>query len=178
MGFSEASVLLKVALFILPLALILQIVGLATPNWSSVSGSRSGITVTANVGLWKACSSISNTGSECVTYPDVLDWMKSSRAFAIIGMLGVAAAAILEALCTIVLNKASHKMAYILATVTAFIGAAAIILSVIIWGVNNDELGTTADGSPYDLSWSLFISIVGGVLSGIGGVLVTIDLCQ
>ncbi|XP_060066731.1 uncharacterized protein LOC132547015 [Ylistrum balloti] len=172
MGFSESSVLLKIALVVLPLALILHIVGLATPHWSSHSVTEQGITIGAVVGLWKGCLS-ENGASQCTSYDDVPGWLNGCRAFGIIGVLAVAAAAILEALCTIALSKDTHKIAFILSTITAFVGAGSIILCAIIWAAKASDLSSTGD-----LAWSFGLSIAGGVLAGLGGLLVSINLCQ
>ncbi|XP_060066766.1 uncharacterized protein LOC132547035 [Ylistrum balloti] len=172
MGFSESSVLLKIALVVLPLALILHIAGLATPNWSSASASANGQSVSSTAGLWKAC--LEGGGEKlCESYETVLDWIKACQAFGIIGVLAVAAAAILEVLCTVVFSKDTHKVAYILAAMTAFSGAGCIIVTAIIWAAKASEIS-----SLLDLSWSFGLSIAGGVLAGIGGVLGAIDLCQ
>ncbi|OWF56761.1 uncharacterized protein LOC110459277 [Mizuhopecten yessoensis] len=173
MGFSDSSALLKIALILLPLALILHIVGIATPNWSSYSASSGAVSTSLSYGLWKLCVEV-NGVSECANYPNVQDWVKACQAFGIIGVLAVAGAAILEVLCTIVLSKATHKVAFIAAAITAFVGAASIILSAIIWSAKVTEFGNTE----LDLSWSFGLSITGGVLAGIGGILVALDLCQ
>ncbi|XP_033751725.1 uncharacterized protein LOC117335677 [Pecten maximus] len=177
MGFSDSSVLLKIALVILPLALILHIVGLATPSWSAISVSVAGVSASQSIGLWSTCGTTAGN-TECVSFDDVpnlevSDWLKACRAFGIIGVLAVAAAAILAVLCTVALSKDSHKIAYILATVIAFVGAAACILSCIIWAGKVDDLI-----AGLDLSYSFALSIVAGVLAGIGGILEAIDLCK
>ncbi|XP_033751726.1 claudin-18-like [Pecten maximus] len=172
MGCSDSSVLLKIAFVILPLALVLQIAGLATPSWSSITASIKGVSASQSIGLWATCATEAGK-SQCVSYTDVEDWLKVCRAFAIIGMLAVAAAAILEVLCTVALSKDSHKIAYILATIIAFVGAGACILACIIWAA---KVGDVLSG--LDLSYSFALSIVAGGLSGIGGILVAIDLCK
>ncbi|XP_069133574.1 claudin-4-like [Argopecten irradians] len=176
MGCTEASVFLKIALVIFPIALILQIVGLATPNWSSVSATISGQTITQSNGLWAVCAS-SNGEKQCQNYDIVEDWVVACRAFAIIGMATVAAAAILEVLCTVALSKSSHKIAYILDVIIAFLGAGAVILACIIWAAKISDSGASA-GLSLELSYSFGLSIAAGLLSGIGGILATIDLCK
>jgi len=60
MGFAESSVFLKVCLVVFPLSVILQSVGIATPNW--LSAEEHGIIL--RIGLWKACQE-----SICVDIP-------------------------------------------------------------------------------------------------------------
>ncbi|OWF56759.1 uncharacterized protein LOC110459122 [Mizuhopecten yessoensis] len=172
MGFSDSSILLKIALVILGLASILQIVGLATPNWSSALTPAGDASISSSFGLWKFCFSALGK-SDCDSYPDAEDWLKICRAFAVIGVLAVIGATVLEVLCTLALSKATHKIVFILATLAAFVGAASIILAAIIWGAKTSDLGTGIT-----LDWSFALSILAGVLAGIGGLLVALDICK
>ncbi|OWF56760.1 uncharacterized protein C16orf52 homolog [Mizuhopecten yessoensis] len=173
MGFSDSSSLLKTALAVFPLALILHIVGLATPSWATNSGSSGGISFRVTAGLWKQCNTVHGE-TECIIYPQPEDWQKACQAFGIIGVLAVSAAAILEGLCTVLLTKSKHKIFFIATTLLAFLGAGSIILTAIIWAAKIFELQLT----DLVLSWSFGLSIAGAVLSGVGGILMAIDLCQ
>jgi len=51
MGVADASIFVKACLVVLPIALLLQIIGIATNYWTTKEVS----TLTINVGLWKSC---------------------------------------------------------------------------------------------------------------------------
>ncbi|XP_060082660.1 uncharacterized protein LOC132561957, partial [Ylistrum balloti] len=107
-------------------------------------------------------------------------WFKVCRATIIVGAVVVANAAVLELLCTVVLSKASHKIVFILTTLAAFFGAACILSMAILWAykIRHGFLTGDVDELVLNLSWSFGLSIAGGLLAGIGGLLVAIDFCR
>lgn len=56
MGFSEAPLLQKIALVLYPLSSLLEIIGIASPYWVSVSETIQSQSIKFNLGIWKACS--------------------------------------------------------------------------------------------------------------------------
>ena len=63
MGISDAGILSKIVLAVLPLGILLTIIGLATPNWTKASHGDS------HAGLWAGCSA-----SKCETLDFLPGW--------------------------------------------------------------------------------------------------------
>lgn len=86
MGFTMPHVLILVGAAVTALALLLQIVGFATPAWitgtSIIRIQSSTITVDFNSGLWSFCN-----GDKCQDFDLSVDWLKAVRAFGVLGIL-------------------------------------------------------------------------------------------
>lgn len=53
------------------LALILDIVGVASSDWFHWSVTIGGLTATIKFGLWKCCTEVPGIGSECLSLEDL-----------------------------------------------------------------------------------------------------------
>lgn len=66
MGFSEATIFLKVGFILLIVAFILQLLGIALPYWYSIDSNGA----SAYGGLWKGCSEVANIKA-CASWKNV-----------------------------------------------------------------------------------------------------------
>ncbi|KAK7463930.1 hypothetical protein BaRGS_00038067, partial [Batillaria attramentaria] len=99
MGFKMPHIAVIVGLVCIGVALIFQIVGLATTGWTSQTGGVGQLDV--ETGLWSYCR----------------DWMEAVRAFAIIGLLVIVGSLVVGILICFMDNKMLPMIAAILAFV-------------------------------------------------------------
>ncbi|CAL1546898.1 unnamed protein product [Lymnaea stagnalis] len=168
------SVLALVSMFIIGVGVLLHIVGLATPEWSALhEGGASG-----SFGLWKICSDDNVKGQICMeysseqNYPEEFnDSVKACDAFAILGMvasfLGLALAAISVILP--IVGKPKNAMLPVISLAGCGASFVFILIAIIVWGakVHADYL----EKLTLKIGYSFILSIIGGILIGVGGVL-------
>jgi hypothetical protein len=152
------SIVFLSGLAVLGIALLLHIIGVATPEW--VVGI-SNLNQRWNQGLWKIC-----VESVCDTIPEyaVLGKLKVVRAFAIIAvLLGATAGALLSINVLFSLKgNPPHRLLAIGSLAASFAALVSIIISVAVWG----SLVKLGGGITFGYSFAL--CIVGGILMTIG----------
>ncbi|KAK7091151.1 hypothetical protein V1264_008877 [Littorina saxatilis] len=149
MGFTMPAVPAIVAIGCAGLGLLLQIVGVATDEWSLIDA----IFVTVKIGLWTWCSDAG------VTCGDTPHYLLACRAFGIIGVLLLAGCALLGVLMCF-RDHAQTKFSLV-AGVCGF--AAGLSICV--------EFAVYADQSPWTTYGnSFYLTIVACVLAVVAGV--------
>ncbi|XP_012946217.1 uncharacterized protein LOC106013907 [Aplysia californica] len=155
--------LVLVGTAVLGLGVLLHIVGMATPVWSVVKGDSD-----TSFGVFKRCAKV--FGSHvCVSYIVTTAEYKAVQAMTIIGVLfgGVALAVSVLIVVFSLTGKSQHKMMPLLAVGASFGSFFFILLGVIIWGA-----AIHADNSSLlDIGYSFILSIVGGILVAVGGII-------
>ncbi|CAL1539313.1 unnamed protein product [Lymnaea stagnalis] len=162
------SVPALVAVCTIGVGVLLHLIGLASPEWSALHVNGQSV----SYGLWKACLS----GIEiCGDYPfDTLpdEWKSSLRAceaFAILGMLasflGLAMAAI--SVLFPMMGKPKNAMFPVISLAGCMAAFICILIAIIVWGakVHADYL------SKLDIGYSFILSIIGGIMIVVGGLL-------
>ncbi|KAL8623351.1 hypothetical protein ACOMHN_054935 [Nucella lapillus] len=155
MGFTMPHIFILVGAAIVGLALLLQIIGFATPIWATrmVQGD------TLELGLWGACRK-----GYCQSYAAVADSLEAVRAFgilAILALVGSLACAVLT--CFMAGKKIIPLVAFICAVVAAF----CILIEFAVFA------GEAGSNVTYGYSFGLTIvawllSIAGAVLLFLG----------
>lgn len=174
MGFSDAKLVQKIALFLFPLSCLLEVIGLASPYWISVSETIQGQTLSLNFGIWKSCAL-----SMCGDITNAPGWLNGVRALEILGMLAVIVASVFTALSIFMSSESMQRMGKIIAVILGFVAAVFILIGVIIFTAKLTDLDTS--GGIIDLihylSWAFGMCIAAAILSGIGGILSILALC-
>ncbi|XP_076456926.1 uncharacterized protein LOC143291141 [Babylonia areolata] len=162
MGFAMPHMIILIAGGAVGLALILQIVGAATPGWATkeVSTRVHGIVVTidASIGLWKSCQ-----GDVCATISfgravDLPAWFNACRAFSILGILVMAASLACTALICFLSDKA--KMFALVAMAAAAAGAGCTLIEFAVFAGENPWTSSL----DFDLGYSFGLTIVACLL--------------
>ncbi|CAL1548172.1 unnamed protein product [Lymnaea stagnalis] len=145
-----------VGVAILGAGAVLNVVGVATPEWV--------VSPTSHQGLWKWCQQ-----GTCYDIPEnsKSDVFKVCETFAILGVIA-SGAAFVSALLYLVLpmlNKSSHKILNVMALLLGFAGAVFIVICLSTWAAKVRPDLTEADT---DLGYSFFLSVAGLCLVAIG----------
>ncbi|XP_076456924.1 uncharacterized protein LOC143291138 [Babylonia areolata] len=149
-----------IATGVMAVAMILQIVGVATPSWVSGKVQQG---ATSSAGLWRICATAQDKEA-CVDWPVVPDWLDASRAFGILSLLLMIAASGLGVFASM---KHDSRGVLLLAAVSGGLGA---LCSLISFGV---FAGEKDDSFPnvFDYDYSFGLCVVAAVLGCIGSVI-------
>ncbi|XP_045209928.1 uncharacterized protein LOC123561540 [Mercenaria mercenaria] len=162
MGFGQSSLFLKIGFILIIVALVIQILGVALPYWYQKEYSSS---VSANGGLFRFCTEISNTKS-CSNIENASDWWQAVQAFEIIGLLILVASLVL---CIIVLFiKNDMKVLKLINWILCFCACGFIIIGIIIYGAE-------ASGVLEEYSGAFAITIIAGIVALVAGVVCLLD---
>lgn len=133
-----------VGLVCIGVALIFQIIGLATTGWLEIKAFDYG------QGLWELCS-----GSDCQTIStgDGLEWLDAVRAFGILGILAIGACLI----AGILVCFSENKILPMIAMIIAFVAAFCIMIEFAVYAGEGGNAG-------YDYGYSFALTIVAFVL--------------
>ncbi|XP_076456529.1 uncharacterized protein LOC143290876 [Babylonia areolata] len=188
MGFVMPHVIILVAGGVVGLALIFQIVGLATPGWTTgeeslsvgnhenggpngIKGDTSlqakypgksgnGIKNTYSGGLWKVC--IGDSCFESSSSPsDDSGWLYACRAFGILGMLAMVASLICAVLICFMSDKA--KMFTLVAAGAAAVGAACCMIEFAVYAGKDPT--HSLPGLDVSLGYSFALTILAFLLA-------------
>lgn len=142
-------------------SMITGIVGTAIPYW--VHGKIQSIPF--HSGLWKTCATALGQ-TQCVSFPFVPDVLKETRGLVIVGLILVAAAAVLG-LFKMITKKDSYTLLRV-AGACAILAGALIIIGSVIYAVRifDSEIYTEVNMSLYA---GFGLAIVAGVLAKVGG---------
>ncbi|XP_060555711.1 uncharacterized protein LOC132716450 [Ruditapes philippinarum] len=174
MAFAAASTLIKIALVLAMIGFLLAVIGFATPYWMSYSGydvHRRHVSV--NSGLWRSCHEGYSYYSRRSTYIEQCykavgpGWFDATKTFVIFGLIAALAALVLFILYVFVPKTSDNKTVFILAMVACFAAAGCIILGIIIYGSKMDNL-----------SWSFALCCIAGIIFGISGILLVVDMLK
>ncbi|CAL1539312.1 unnamed protein product [Lymnaea stagnalis] len=178
------NVLALVAVCIIGVGVLLHIIGLATPEWSTDSGVND---LATTLGLWKLCQT-NSLFDICADYPfkllkhtmfhnpdEIESSIKACEAFAILGMLasflGLAMAALSVAFP--MMGKPKNAMFPVLSLAGCVASFLCILIAISVWGVrvHNKSIYPLALDTTFDIGYSFILSIIGGILIQVGGVL-------
>ncbi|KAK3585000.1 hypothetical protein CHS0354_024912 [Potamilus streckersoni] len=152
-----------VALGCSALALILDIVALALPNWVSSSN--------INYGLWKFCSTISNRENNCMDLTngihgaDLSGFIIATRALTIIGLLLLVAAIAMAVLKIFIIKDKLFLSLGAAASANAAGGLT--LIGVIVFAVKTNESSVNAD----ILGAGFRLAVVAGVIPIVAGIM-------
>ncbi|XP_076456931.1 uncharacterized protein LOC143291143 [Babylonia areolata] len=153
MGFVMPHAIILVAGGVVGLALLFQIVGLATPGWTTWEpflGLPEG-----NEGLWEKCF-----GDNCAKFTgDIPDWFSACRAFGILGVLAMAASLICAVLTCFMSDKA--KMFTLVAAGAAAVGAVCSLIEFAVYAGKDPFLSS----QHISLGYSFALTVVAFVLA-------------
>ncbi|XP_061166568.1 uncharacterized protein LOC133175449 [Saccostrea echinata] len=137
----EGSKVLFIALVILIWASILQLIGLASPYWISDENSidLESSSSPRYAGLWKTCK-CRDTGDFLKNFDISKHQLRFAQAMSILGFSALVFASVLTILKLCFLKHV--KPVLIVASISAFVGAASIIVSIGLFAndVNNKKL--------------------------------------
>ncbi|XP_076456742.1 uncharacterized protein LOC143291042 [Babylonia areolata] len=143
------------------IAMILQIVGVATPSWMS-GEIRQG--VSSRAGLWRICAEAYDV-EECVDWPTVPEWLDATRALGVLALLLMAAS---SGLSVFVLIKPDNRLTVTLATICCGLGAACSVTSFGVFVGKEDEQFPT---EVYSYDYSFGLCVAAAAMGCIGSVL-------
>jgi len=149
MGFNEATLFVKVSVILLPIAFLLDLIGIATSYW--VSWPAYGYNY--HSGLWDFYNEPS--------------WLEATQAFEVLGFIAGLAALVLIILYIFVPATSGKRIVFILTLVMCFAAAGCIILGIVIYGSKSSHL-----------SWSFALCTIAGIIFGVAGVLLLLDFCK
>ncbi|XP_059142028.1 uncharacterized protein LOC131929704 [Physella acuta] len=140
---------------VITVGLLLEIIGVSTEEWSVAS------ILHATLGLRKVC-----LDGECTSYRSRRAVLEVTEAFAILAILGtIATLAIAVAYVTSFIMGTEKKFSLlVLVGVVAFFSLVCAVISVSVYG-------STFHPKNMDLGYSFILTIVGGCLTALGGVL-------
>ncbi|XP_061172620.1 uncharacterized protein LOC133181966 [Saccostrea echinata] len=140
--FGEVSKFFVIGFVLQIIALVIDIVGFASPYWIKGESSIDGIKVEAHGGLWKYCISSDFSGqdvSNCNQVVTNAGWFKAVQAFACLGLICLLIAVVALPI-KLRLDKAS--LLHLSAGLT-FAGAICILISIAVFAAKEKESGAT-----------------------------------
>ncbi|XP_062603490.1 lens fiber membrane intrinsic protein-like [Saccostrea cucullata] len=139
------------------MAIILDVIGLATSYW--FSADKNGVKFYG--GLWKSCLDIpASQVHECKKYDDVPDWLKAVRGFGLIGVL-ISAIALISASLKICLKNRISLL--IIAIILSFMSALCTVVSISVFARKYPNL--VGEGIRKDFNFNFNFSFVFCALS-------------
>ncbi|XP_059142023.1 epithelial membrane protein 1-like [Physella acuta] len=147
-----------IGLVVAGVGLLLEIVGLSTPEWVVNSYHSS------TMGLWEACGL-----GLCVSFTTKSREIEVCEAFAILGMLAAIAAVAVAVIYLVLAAMGKNKK--VIAIIVA-VAAVASLVCVIICVCVFDHYFIPGQGAK--AGYSFILNIIGGILTAIGGVLVAV----
>ncbi|XP_045181192.1 uncharacterized protein LOC123540326 isoform X6 [Mercenaria mercenaria] len=115
-------------------------------------------------GLWKGCE---ETGTLCFR-PAGGSWFEATQAFETLGFIAAIVALVLIVLYIFVPQTSGKRIVFILGMVACFAAAGCIILGIIIYGSKVET----------NLSWSFALCTIAGIIFGVSGILLIVDMLK
>ncbi|KAJ8322217.1 hypothetical protein KUTeg_000688 [Tegillarca granosa] len=160
-GFGSAPTLVKVFFILLIVGILFHIVGFATPYWSDDD-------YYSHNGLWRSCYYRHvYHGQQCFKTNFSASWFEATQAFQVIGLVAAFIGLILVILFIFVTQTSNNRTVYIIGMVAVLVAAGCTILSIIIFGSKVSAL-----------SWSFALAVIGGILYGVAGLLMLINMLK
>ncbi|ESO93569.1 hypothetical protein LOTGIDRAFT_161675 [Lottia gigantea] len=150
MSFSDVSTLTKVSAFFALVALVLDVVSVATPHWQSGSG------------LWQVCETVGSV-TTCTSINGASDKFQTVRAFAVIGVLLGAAA--LGLLVLFICRYTQRRVKVVIISLSGLAALCTLIGFCIYTSIGG--------GGSYE--YSFILNVVSAVLYVIVAVLLAVD---
>lgn len=153
MSFAQAGLFVKVS-FVLALAgFLFHIIGFSSEYWRSVD---LGI-LNFHEGLWTYGNNV-----------QLHSWFEATQAFETLGFIAALAALVLIVLYIFVPQTSGKRIICILSMLACFAAAGCIMLGIIIYGSKVER----------NLSWSFALCCIAGIIFGVSGVLLLIDMVK
>ncbi|KAK7092130.1 transmembrane protein 47-like [Littorina saxatilis] len=150
MGFKMPHITVIIGVVCMGVALLFQIVGVATAGWLTQN--------TVGYGLWSVCDDNGN----CVDYTIIPDWFDAVRTFGILGLLVIIGAVVVGVLIMFMENQ--HLA--LIAAVISFVAAVCLLIEFAVFAGEHEEIF----GSTLDYGYSFALTIVAFLLCLAGGV--------
>lgn len=173
-GYKSASCLSKLVLVFLIIAFLLHMIGFYTTYWSVkeyLSPLFPRLPTLLKVeefeGLWKHCV-ITQYLANCENFKDHGSWFEATQAFETLGFIAAVVALVLIVLYIFVPQTSGKRIIFILGMIACFAAAGCIILGIIIYGSKVKD----------NLSWSFALCTIAGIIFGISGILLIIDMLK
>ncbi|XP_061164959.1 protein NKG7-like [Saccostrea echinata] len=159
---------LHIALVLTAVAVICQLIGLASPYWVAYESPS----INAHSGLWKVCFEIIRTEkTECQDIETMEDWFKAVRAMSILGFLVLLVPVVLLLLKLFVLKE--QKQLLLAAIGAAFAGALFILISIAVYSGKKNEMFASSISINFHFA---FVFCIIGMLAAIGsGVVMLVE---
>ncbi|KAK6181389.1 hypothetical protein SNE40_009247 [Patella caerulea] len=164
MAFSDISVLIKVSFVVSLVALIIHIIGYSTNYWVEYESPL--YLYKYHQGLWRQCTG-SNDSHACMDIPasgSTVE-LKTTRAFETMGFLVGIASSFLMILAHFARQK---RIIRVLGTATAFGAGVLVFVGVIVFATDRP--------TAYEYGYSFALSIVGGILYVVTGMILSVDM--
>ncbi|CAG2203430.1 unnamed protein product [Mytilus edulis] len=151
------SVYFKVAFALICVGLVFEVIGFASPYWTSWDTRSHGDT---NIGLWQQCTDRyeTRTGGRCYKHGNISAALGAARAFSAIAVILFVVLLILLLIYWCQCPRSDLILACI---IISFITAACALIGVICWASEYDR----------NLSWAFYLCIIAGILAVIAGIL-------
>ncbi|KAK3592224.1 hypothetical protein CHS0354_020513 [Potamilus streckersoni] len=159
-----ASALARGMLILFFAALVLFAIGFSTAYWQKFEIGL----LNVHWGLWRSC-----VGDICKdnSLPDAssdISWFEATQAFETLGFIAALAALVLIVLYIFVPQTSGKRIICILSMLACFAAAGCIMLGIIIYGSKVER----------NLSWSFALCCIAGIIFGVSGVLLLIDMVK
>ncbi|XP_045208450.2 uncharacterized protein LOC123560299 [Mercenaria mercenaria] len=163
MGFSDATLFLKIGFVLLIVALILQLLGIALPFWYSKDYGN----YESYGGLFRGCHESSSSNTKiCATWKNVTDWWAAVQAFMLIGFFLIIGALVLSIIAVFI--KSDMKILKLICWILCFCACGFIIIGIIIYGAEASSVYAEYSGA-------FAVAIIAGIICLAAGILVLLD---
>ncbi|KAL3887853.1 hypothetical protein ACJMK2_000242 [Sinanodonta woodiana] len=175
-GYKQATIFAKIAFFLAILAFLLDMIGFYTPYWQSYQFMTNHLVwVTKFDGIWRFCTANMfkvwcRSYNYETTYSNygTRSWFEATQAFETLGFIAALAALVLIVLYIFVPQTSGKRIIGILSMLACFAAAGCIMLGIIIYGSKVER----------NLSWSFALCCIAGIIFGVSGVLLLIDMLK
>lgn len=161
----RAQNLSKVIIVVFTLGMVLFVTGFATDYWSDDDVTHRGLWRRCTLGV---CTEGGFTDVFNVFKDDNLSWFEATQAFETLGFIAAVAALVLIVLYIFVPATSGKRIVFILCMLACFAAAGCIILGIIIYGAKVKD----------NLSWSYALCTIAGIIFGVSGILLIVDMLQ
>ncbi|ESO82978.1 hypothetical protein LOTGIDRAFT_169803 [Lottia gigantea] len=166
MAIKDTTVFVKVGLVVTIVALIVQIIGYSTDFWESYDRPLALYKYSYNQGLWRLCTSTNYTEG-CMDIPQSASTieLKTTRAFETLAFIFGFASIVLQLLSIFVKQK---KIITILINGSSFCAGLLVFIGIIVFATDKP--------TGYEYGYSFALTIVGGVLYVLAGLILIVDV--
>ncbi|XP_060555713.1 uncharacterized protein LOC132716451 isoform X2 [Ruditapes philippinarum] len=170
-SYKYATLLTKIVFVLVLVALLLHMIGFYTTYWAVFDyidpfRKTELLQVREYEGMWKYCVQ-TRYMMKCHNFKSHGSWFEATQAFETLGFIAAIVALVLIVLYVFVPQTSGKKIVFILAMLACFAAAGCIILGIIIYGSKMDNL-----------SWSFALCCIAGIIFGISGILLVVDMLK